>query len=82
MILNKIKKAYHNPEIIGRYLKSGNKHGISQYLSVKQNRKKMLQACDLVDRLLTKNIDIKEITEVTSSKIGLNILLDVLIYFS
>lgn len=71
MILDKIKKTCSNPEIIIKYVTTGNKQEIRRYLSIKHDRKKMITACNLVDDLLLKNIDIKEIIDITSNQFGL-----------
>lgn len=67
MNFNKIKKICSNPEIIAKYLTSGNKQDIRRYLSIKNDRKKMLDACNLVDDLIQKNVDVKEIIKTTSN---------------
>jgi len=71
LILNKIKKICSNPEIIVKYVTSGNKQEIRKYLSIKNDRKKMIDACNLVDDLLQKNIDVKEIIDMTSNQFDL-----------
>lgn len=71
MILNKIKKICYNPEIIIKYVAAGNKQEIRRYLSIKNDRKKMINACNLVDDLLQKNTDIKKIIDIVSNQFGL-----------
>lgn len=66
-----MKKICSNPEIIVKYITSGNKQEIRKYLSIKNDRKKMINACDLIDDLLKKNIDIKKIIDITSNQFGL-----------
>jgi len=54
-----------------KYVISGNKQEIRRYISIKNDRKKMINACDLIDDLLKKNIDIKNIIDITSNQFGL-----------
>lgn len=71
MVLNKISKVIHNPEIVGIYVKTRNKKAVKHYLSLKQARKQMLKACDRVDELLNQNKGIKDIIDFVSSELHL-----------
>jgi hypothetical protein len=71
MIVNKIKKICSNPEIIVKYITSRNKQNIRRYLSIKNDRKRILSACNLVDDLLLQNTNINKIIDITSNQFGL-----------
>jgi len=71
MKLNKIKQIMQNPETLFIFIKSRDEESVRRYLSIKQGRKKMIQACDIIDNLLEKSYEIKEIIEIASKKTGL-----------
>lgn len=68
MNIRKLKLVFDNPEIIGLLLTQKNRQQIKHHLSIKQNRQHMLQICDYVDSLLSKNYDVDKIVEMTGKQ--------------
>jgi predicted O-methyltransferase YrrM len=68
MNIRKLKLVFNNPEIIGFLLTQKKRQQIRHHLSIKRNRQRMLQICDYVDSLLSKNYDVDKIIEMTSTQ--------------
>ncbi len=71
MNLRKIKKIFHNPEVLSIFLKSRNLNSAKLFVKIKDDRNKMLSACNLIDSSLNNNIDINSLIEIVSQKTGL-----------
>lgn len=71
MKFNKIKKIIRNPQAIKKFIQTGDKDKSRKIVQINENRKKMLRACDLSDKLLNEKQSITEIIELVSKEVGI-----------
>ena len=67
-MLSKLRIVLQNPDIIPIILKTRNKQSVKHYLSIKKNRDLMIQICNEIDSMLSRNETNDEIIEYTSKK--------------
>lgn len=71
MKFQQIKRALHNPNAVFKLIFTGNMDEVKKTIQIKENRKKMSNACKMSDNLLQQNYSIPEIIEIISKEIGI-----------
>ena len=67
-VLSKLRIVLQNPDIIPVILKTGNRQYVKTILSIKKNRNMMIQICNEIDYMLSRNNTNDEIVKYTSKK--------------
>ena len=69
MRFNKIKRMIENPDAVKKYFQTRDKNQVGKIIRISEYRKKLANACDILDKLLEDQHLIPEIIELVSPKI-------------